>query len=288
MAGHSLAARLTAVICLAMANFHLAVAVVLFDGMWNAREDETVSHVGQFIADSMHRLIMTGGLKDFPRSGRPPKLSDAAVRKCVQQFKRGFTVMEVINPREARVGPVHKYYGSIYHACKDNAYIRRVVARYNISPKHLLRRMHALCPSLKRIRLDYKMELTPENKAARIAAARRMLKLIDDDTPCRTAPHVTFLKRIFWVDEWHIWLTPQDFAQYIWADAFDHHAHTVLPIPKLRRGEKPNVLRCLAVVNAVLGPVHIEFITGTTDLQREVNRHDDANNPYHVSGHLIA
>lgn len=275
MAGHTLAARLTAVFCLALARFDLAVAVVLFNMLWNAQMTEQVSHVRSFIAHTVDRLVSTGSLRDLPRSGRPTTLTDAVVQRCVKEFKQGYTRHDVIDQRTGAAVMVHKYYSSIYQACSENQYIRGIVERHNISPKHLLRRMHQLSPSLRRLRLDYKLELTPANKQHRSKAGKQMLARIRLDP--------SYLDRIFWVDEWHVWLTPSEHAQYIWADAFDHHAHTVLPIPRLRRGEHPKVLRCLAIVNARLGPVHLEFTTGTTDLQRTLNKHDDARHPYHVS-----
>lgn len=275
MAGHSFGARLTAVFCLAMANFDLLLAVWMFNLLWNAQCSEQVSHVRTFIVDTVNRLISTGSLRDRHRSGRPSTLKDDVVQECVDVFMKGYTIYKVVDKKTGQVGRVQKYYCSISQACQENDALRGVIERYNISPKHLLRRMHALCPSLKRLCLDYKTELTVQNKLKRAKAGKSMLNRIGADE--------TYLERIFWVDEWHVWLAPGDHPLYIWANAFDNQAHTVLPIPELKRGEHPPVLRCLAIVNARLGAVHMEFLTGTTDLQRTLNKHNDANHPYHVS-----
>ena len=288
MGGHSLAARLHAVMCFAMAKLSLSGAILLFKQTWNAQKEEKVNHVKSFIALSYHRLSTTYSLRDFPRSGRRKLVSNEVVLKCADEFKSGYTRNTVIDEGTGQVGLEHKYYSTIYQACQENEYIGKIVNKYNISPKHLLARMHAVCPSIKRMRLEYKLQLTVQNMEDRREAAVTLLRHIDNDARLQPPPSAFYLERIFWVDEWHVWLTPNDCAQYIWADAFDQHAHSVLPIPQLKRGEQPRVLRCLAVVNAVLGPVHIEFTTGTDNLQRDLNKHDDAANPYHVSASSTA
>lgn len=272
MAGHCMMARVCAVLCYALCWFNLDNAVLLFDGTWNKVMKEKVTHVKDFINDNMYKFVTTGSVHDLPRTGRPHKIDDDLAKQCAVAFKAGYADDEVIDQDQHIQGSIHHFYSCMWEAEADCELIRNTIRVKEVSAQHLLRRMEEVDPHLRKIKLDYKLELNEHQKMSRKSAAATLLQKHKDDN--------TFLDRIIWADEWHCWCTPQHADIKVWCDAHDARARVVLPIPQLKKGQKPLVIRCIAFVNAKLGPIHIEFTTGTDDLQRELV---DRLEPYLVS-----
>lgn len=269
-----MAARFCAAVCVAMAWFDLDVAVWIFDNTWNKRTSEPVTEVKEFLSNSFWRLFTQGDLRDFPRTGRPQIVDDEMAKECAQAFKAGYAAGEVLDQDLHVQGTLHKFYTCMTEAVRKCPLIRNTLNTYNVSPEYLLRRMKEVDPNLRHIRLDYKMELNDAQRASRVAAAYQMRMAIAQDN--------SLLDHIIWVDEWHCWCSPEKACTKVWCDAHDARATAVLPIPQHRRGQHPIVVRCIAFVNALLGAIHIEFTTGTTGLQRELNPRP-LDNPYIVS-----
>lgn len=273
MAGHTTTCRVFAVFCFAWGLCNLDWATTLFCIWWNGYEAEHVTEVKDFIARTVTNLTTRGTVHDKPRSGRRLKLSNERVDDCVQALKAGYEVTAVLDEHTGLVGTDHVFYTTVTQAAIECKTIKECLAEFNISVDYLRTRMHERDPNLKHIKLDYKEELDEQQKGGRQAAAKLML--------ARLAHEPDFLDRVCWVDEWHCWCTPEHCATKVWADAHDARARAVLPIKKQKNQDKV-LIRCVAVVNARLGPIHMEFTTGTTGLKRElVDR--DPNTPYLVS-----
>lgn len=274
MPRHSLSARFCAVMCVAMCRFNLDWATWLFNNTWNKATSEPVTEVKEFLCNSMWRLFTQGDLRDFPRSGRPVVVKDSVAKECAEAFKAGYAAGQVIDEDLHVQGTLHRFYTCMSEAVRKCPLIRNTINTYNVSPEYLLRRMKEVDPKLQHIRLDYKLELNEAQRSSRIAAANEMLTAVAQDH--------SLLDHVIWVDEWHCWCSPEKSCTKVWCDAHDARATAVLPIPQLRRGQHPTVVRCIAFVNALLGAIHIEFTTGTTDLQRELNPRP-IDHPYLVS-----
>jgi hypothetical protein len=258
---HSTAARVTAVIFLAMSLFNLDTATMLFSIGMNAFLDEPVVDVSHFIMRTFNNFVRTGSVHDAPRAGRPPSVPAAVVRECAEAFKAGEVVWGIIDKETGLMGWKHDFYTTFPEAAIECQTIKKALRDYNVSSDFLLRKLHELDPSLKAYTLDFKEELLPWHKGSRKYAARDQLDKIAGDPD--------HLYRICWVDEWHCWCTPESCPLHIWADAHDQRAKAVLPIPQMATEDKVRI-RCVVVVNALLGPIHMEFTTGTTELEREL------------------
>lgn len=279
MAGHSMEARICAVICLLMSWFNVNMAIQLFEASWNTFSPERVVEVGTFILTNAVKFLDRGDLNDLPRPGRHQIVTDEVAKMCAEAFKDGYYIVTGIDEEGKIAGWDHKFFVSMSDATSHCPTIRSTLATYNVSSDYLLRRMHQVDKRLKHIKLDYKEELNDLQIKSRRTAALDMLDKIEKDP--------TILERICWVDEWHCWCTPKDASTRVWADAHDQRARMVLPIPQLPAGHRPIVIRCVAVVNARLGPIHMEFTTGTTDLERTLVHRDDKNFPYLVSANQM-
>lgn len=216
--------------------------------------------------------MATGSVQDLPRAHRNLKVPDADVLRCAAAFKEGYTRETTIDADGEVAGVRHYFYTSMAQACEECETLRSVMRKHDCSAHYLLKRMKQLDKNLRRVRLDYKIRLTDKQIADRLAAATKMLSHHNQDHE--------YLQHVCWVDEWHMWCTARDANLKVWADAHDARVHEVLPTPQLKSTEKPICIRCVAVVNAILGPIHMEFTTGTTDLQRELLK--DVKDPYMV------
>ena len=225
-----------------------------------------------FIQRHANKFLTTGSVQDLPRAHRNLKVPDAEVLRCATAFKGGYTRETAIDADGEVPGVRHYFFTSMAEACEQCETLRAVMRKYDCSAHYLLKRMKKLDKNLKRVRLDYKIRLTDKQIASRQAAAAKMLSHHNQDPE--------YLQHVCWVDEWHMWCTARDANLKVWADAHDARVHQVLPTPQLKSTEKPICIRCVAVVNAILGPIHMEFTTGTTDLKRELLK--DVKDPYMV------
>jgi len=258
---HSTAARVAAVLCMAMCCLQIEPATMLFVLLWNVLMDEPVADVRNFILRNFNKFITTGSVHDRPRAGRTPSMPSEVVMECAKHLKAGYRVWGIVDENTGVLGWKHNFYTTITEAATECEYIKGALTDYNVSVDYLRAKLHELDPSLKRFKVDYKAELDIHQKGSRMVASRWMLE--------QKEQHPGFLERVCWVDEWHMWCTPERCPLHIWADAHDERVKAVLPIPQLETHEKV-LIRCVAVVNARLGPIHMEFTTGTTDLERDL------------------
>ena len=262
MARYGTRSRVAAVFFYISSMFNMQMASLLYTWAAAAGFVDLPADLQDFIQRNFDKFLTTGSVQDLPRAHRNLKVPDADVLRCATAFKEGYTREAAIDADGEVAGVRHYFYTSMADACEQCETLRSVMRKYDCSAKYLLKRMKQLDKNLKRVRLDYKIRLTEKQIRSRQTAAAKMLSQHNKDPE--------YLQHVCWVDEWHMWCTARDANLKVWADAHDARVHEVLPTPQLKSTEKPICIRCVAVVNAILGPIHMEFTTGTTDLKREL------------------
>lgn len=108
----------------------LLIRRVMFDGVEASTVAERELHKGRWWAYKwLKRFRENGleGLKDLPRSGRPPKISEKKMYKIKQKViesKTGWEVKEVMNL-------IYEKAGVMYH----EVHVRRLLHGWSMSPK---------------------------------------------------------------------------------------------------------------------------------------------------------
>lgn len=266
MGNHPMNLRVLALTCffLAHSDIHLAIQYYI-DGVPKSQYS-VVHDVRSFILNNVKKFKETGSLADKPHPPREKKLPDEVALECAKTLKHGYTIYQP-DAKEEGVGQlVHQWYTTISQACRENPYLASVCSEYGVSPKALLRRMHQVDPNLVYRSLDFKRELTTEQKHKRQAVATELY-----NSWC-SIPN--FLQSIFWIDEVSFWFCPH-YTKHnvkVYCDAHDeeirHVIHSPLFKSSVKKGEKIQV-RALCVVNMLTGPFFLEFTTGTNDIQRQ-------------------
>jgi hypothetical protein len=147
-----------------------------------------------------------------------------------------------------------RYWTSIRAAVGASPALGAICCEYRCSPDTLLRAMREVEPAC-RSRLERVVRLlTAENKRDRKAAASLLLK---KDLP--------YLRRIFWLDAATIYILPEGRRVY----APPHVAFVVSDARLNGHSKALRKLKFYILVNAVGGPVDLQFVTGTTSLESE-------------------
>ena len=278
MGYHKLSLRALALSCFLLAHMDLTLAVQLYKNSVPDEDKDTVKNLRAFIKNNGTKFEETGSVANRPHPPRDHKVPDDVAMECSKAFKKGYSAPQSNITENGRQECIHQWYTSIDHACVKDPYLAYVCDHYHVSPRNLLRRMYEVDPNLTRRRLDFKMELTAEQKAQRKAVAFDLYQLW-----LNTA---NFLESIFWIDEVTIWFCPhhKHVNIKVYCDAHDAEIDHVIHSPLLRTSVKKNekiVVRAMCAVNMLLGPFFLEFTTGTTGIER---RHiQPSNKAYKVS-----
>jgi hypothetical protein len=135
--------------------------------------------------------------------------------------------------------------------------------------------MHQVDPLLVTRRRDFKRALTEQQRAERMAAAKRNLQRL-------AAEGDDFLERIAWIDEFAIWMVPKDTKERVYCDAHDEGVHMVVPMQSVKKADKVK-LHILLAVNFRLGAFYMEYTTGTTPGPKGIRRlHNQHKGDYKV------
>lgn len=260
MGYHSLEARKLAVLVWCLSGGVIATAIDQWAQHGGGTAHADVKDVRGFIQRWGERFLEEGNVENKPHHPDTHKVSDADAKLAAQALKGGYIGWRKPCTPGAEGQMVHMYWTSINRACKENPVLKTIIDKCNVSPAHLLKRMHEVDPNLKYIKLDYKMDLTPAQKRARQGVAAQLLERV------HTVPN--FLNRVVWIDEASVWLVSKKMTDiHVYADAHDERVKQVIHVDGLKPGTKIKV-RCLCAVNALTGPLFIEFMTGTTDVHR--------------------
>jgi hypothetical protein len=252
--------------------------VEVFRDMVTPQEFADVRAPAEFIRSIARKWLLhhtVSNLSDIRASSRPIKVPDSVIKECAARIKEGYTVqLQVKGPGGQLTNhPVHRYYTSIKQACEMNARLGEVVRQYGVSYAYMRTRLHQVAPELKLRTVEFKYQLSVEQRAVRRVVAYALLM------QCLQDPG--FLSRVWFVDETSLWIvTTAGQTRQVWADAHDEGVRVVLHTPHLAAHPK-NHVRVIGAVNALAGAAWHDFTTGTTAIKR-LTEVEGA--PYMVSG----
>jgi hypothetical protein len=187
--------------------------------------------------------------------------------KCAAILKGGYWKKQALTSGRRKGGRRHEevrewraYYSSIHEACQMEPVLKQVCEEHGVTPAYLLRRTHEEDPNLVMRCRDEKRALSAEQRADRMAAAKRNLDEYNKGKK-------KYLARIVWIDECAMWMVPKNTKRRVYCDAHDEGVHAVVPLQTVQKGDKVKV-RVLLAVTHQFGACFMEFMTGTTGLKR--------------------
>lgn len=241
---HLLRMRRLAVKCWDQSYGEIGPAAALFR---QTEPKHGIANVSQFIRTWVDALDNRFSLLTPAGPGANPKLSDADVARCIELLWAGY-----------HVKGVHRLYKSIQHAATHNRGIKSILAKAGgdepVKPMTLLKRMKAADARVRLRTVAMKRQHTAASKAARCNACRQLL-LWD----------LYKLQRVCWIDAATIQVVPEDVKVYAPPDC-----PGVVTDPRLpSHSSYTPKLKFYICINAILGAVALEFVTGTTGLQTD-------------------
>jgi len=194
------------------------------------------------------RRLASGGVEDAPRSGRPNKLTEDWVDRCITALSHGF---EMPTSTGTKTVP----YRTWSQFCQNDPTALECLEETGVTPAHLLRTCVATVPTLKRVKIQVKVWLKPEIKSQRVAAAAKLLDL----------PPAWF-ESVVWLDCKTMYINPTNY--YAWVDTATMSPHDLVKEDKRcrARGKELVKLKFYIAVNAKCGPVALVWVTGTSGL----------------------
>jgi hypothetical protein len=223
-------------------RLHIRLAVLRFKVDNPEYEGKNPS---RFIHDCVADLEERGCLHPRSGPGREPVIPDDVAKKALARLWEGF---------EAENGE-QRYFTGIKQAVKLAPVLYQIMHEHGVKdPYTLLRAMQRVEPDLRRERLRVKFQHSPALRAERRQAAITL----------KSWP-VEQLLRVFWIDATTIYLLPEDMMVYA-----PPGSALVLHDPRIPgHNNSMRKLKFYICVNAVLGPVAIKFVTGTTEFEEE-------------------
>jgi hypothetical protein len=279
-AAHPLAVRVAAVVAFC-ACFHYAVEYDL-EVFWAAVEvfmtalvpDHTVAagYLHRFVDKWVAQFVALGHV--FERTRRHPNIPFGEACRIADALVAGRMVdieVDQVSGRKRKRGKVkvqrRMWYRSLHQFVVLNEWVQAVMHTYNVTSEHtLLVRLHQVQPALHRRRLRPRAPLSAAHKTARSKLCRRLLGMY-----CGVGvdPLVHYLSRVCWIDSKVYYIGPMDRLVYAppGVDMTDVD-------PRATRKSQPQKVVYYAVVNAVLGPIYFEWMTGTTDHHLDPHGHE--------------
>ena len=238
----------------------MPAAMRAFEKQWNEQHPEhTISDTRSFIKLSVQKLETDYSLFDRGGQGRPVLLTDDDAVKCAAIIAQGYMQHQVVLDQGVRrEWEEGKQYTSLSEALQMSADLRELTTDKGLTPAYVEGRLHDVAPYLTYGVLPMKLPLPPDVIAARLKYCRDMLRRLERDPD--------FLKRVFWVDECRIWLNKEFVGKLkVWYDRRKLAGQPPEDNPLCGlKGTKR--IDFMLIVNARLGCVYVEFLTGTTDL----------------------
>jgi hypothetical protein len=273
-AAHPLSVRIAIVVSY-FACLHYAVEFGL-DVFWDAVEVYFIclapfhrvcdSYFRKFALKWVARFCATGSVQTITQ--RSPKLPDDIARKLAEKLLAGYTVEVEV---EMRVGRKRKrsvvkeqrqlWYRSIREFIARNPDVQQLLQEWNVSPRTLLRRMHAVAKLSRRV-LHPRAPLTDEHMRHRKHVCSKLLGM---SASTGLDPLIHYLSRVCWIDSKVYYIGPRDCLVY--AKAGVDMTHIDRRVTKNKSKQIKVVY--YAVVNALLGPVYFEYVTGTSNHEQD-------------------
>lgn len=147
---------------------------------------------------------------------------------------------------------------SIGQAIGYSPRLQAILAEYDVTPETLRRRMKEVRPEVRRRLQRVKRLLSPETKAARLQCCTDLLLHWPLDK----------LRRVFWMDGSTIIIKPTGMMVYLPPGS----PSLVISDDRMpKHSTQIQKMKFYICINAILGAVSIEFVTGTTDLEPSGN-----------------
>lgn len=246
-------------LCMAECKGNKKKAIPLFKRQCKMNKYDYPAKPGKFLKKWYQRFKTEGSVKRHPSPGRKPKISMVEAKQAAQWFKEGCKIQPYKNPTGFQPKPVHVYHSSIEKAVLRDARLAALCEKYDISARTLFANILRADPNVVHRTIYHRLGFTKKQVKDRREQATRLFSLY-----CR---HPTLLDRTIWVDCATIIVKhPHTAAHKVYCDAHDENVRAVITHTSVNKNE-PVYTRFWCAVNAILGPVHIEFTTGTTDLQ---------------------
>lgn len=194
-------------------------------------------------------LYEQGSVHDRPRTGRPSLISDTDALELAQLLVAGYY-------KKVAKKKVWRGFSGLADAqsnVKYGKHVRRILDKYppDMDLESATRRIKDVVPWLGSMKknVDYKMQLSPENKEDRLEMAAWMRHL-----------SIAELEAVIWLDAKKYYVEPGTYKVYCMdPDLVVEDGR--IPKGSLKGG---TVLHYYAAVNAKLGVVHFCWVTGTT------------------------
>lgn len=224
---------------------------------WLREQRLTCSNHARFIRRWGIQRAVSFHLEDDKHTGSPRRLSAAHVEEALQGLLEG-----------EQKGDTREAWASFAEYCRKSAVAADVLAGSGVTEKHLLRALKAALPTLKRVRIEVRVFLSPETKQARVDAAKELLE----------KPKEWFDATV-WADAKVLYVCPKSRKAWVDTATFDENDTVVEDKRAAAKGKQLIKLKLYLAVNSLVGAVHLVYVTGTTGL-----RADRVDPPYTVSG----
>jgi len=228
-----------------------------------------------------------GTVEDAPRSGRPPKIPDAAARQAATIISQGYTVQRALRQQ---LVTEHKYFSSVPEAVAHNATLQGILEQYHATPDQLLNALHRAAPELVHRKVIFRHQLTQAEKAKRQRVASQLL--------LRHQNEPNLLQQMVFIDEASLQTHGLKHDRIsVWVNSTDPAFRDYHGVPG--QSWSPVKVHVIAAVTshpafrAAGGLVYVDFTSGTTAIRRRENRRLDGSTrvsdfEYSVSGLPLA
>lgn len=212
-----------------------------------------LSQPARFCKTWGERRISTGTVSDAARSGRPRKLTEDWVDRLITALSHGYERMD-------STGRKRLPYRTWSQFCRECPVAADCLAQTKVTPGHLLRVCMQALPTLKRVKIQFRVWLKPAVKAQRVA----------DSTTLLSKP-ISWFKAVVWIDAKTLYINPT--SCYAWINTATMSPHDLTREDKRvrARGKELVKLKFYIAVNALCGPVKLVWVTGTTGMAYDRN-----------------
>ena len=197
------------------------------------------------------KRISSGDVHDAPRSGRPKQLTQDWLDQCITALSAGYGRMD-------STGIKMVPYRTWTQFCRISPTALACLQATRVTPAHLLRACMQALPTLKRVKIQVRVWLKPDTKAARVAACETLL-----------AKAAAWFDAVIWLDCKTLYINPT--TSYAWVNTATMSPNDLVREDKRvnARGKELVKLKFYIAVNAKLGPVALVWVTGTKGLKHD-------------------
>lgn len=265
-------AREFAVECFFSSQQVMAEAIRRFQWGWNRVHDEKISDVRSFIERNVEKLRTHHTVQDLGGQGRDVIMPDEVVREIGSIIAKGHTEEHSFQWGGKDVEYIEGLrFTSLSQAIRESPRIQELQAQYPAKGdeegqvRYLLRRLHEVVPTLVYEHLPMKHPLSADDKQARVEFSVEVSEALDEDPD--------LLYDTYFADECSIWLNRHECGKLMmWFERHDVYGHP--PADNVLCDREGSVrLEVVLIANARRGLVWVEFLTGTTDLEKD-GRHN--------------